>query len=168
MFRRNNGERQIALIEWKYTETYRGKSKAMSDRGTDRREIYKSYFRKGRCPVRQDALPGYDDLFYEPFYQLFREQLLAKEMEDDPDLGVTKVCLCHVAPSQHADGERVTSPGLLQLGETVTEVWAKLVRWPDRFISLSTELLFPKQAPAGMQDWWRYMSERYTWLLAGR
>lgn len=164
-FQRADGEHEIVLIEWKYTETYRVESKVVSERGTDRRRIYESFFRGEGCPICRDTLPAYDDLFFEPFYQLFREQLLAKEMEDDSALGVERACLCHIAPSQHVAGERVTSPSLRQLGESVTEVWRRLVCVPGRFVSVATETLFPERAPAGMEDWWRYISERYPWLL---
>ena len=88
-------------------------------------------------------------------------------MEDDPHLRVASVCLLHVAPSQHIAGEQVTAQGLREVGMTVTGVWTKRVMWQDRFVSSATETLFPKEAPAGMEDWWQYMSQRYAWLVAG-
>lgn len=163
-FRREDGRIQIVLIEWKYTETYRSTSLVKSKHGTDRRRIYQDLYNSDHCPIRKDLLPSFDALFYEPFYQLFREQLLASEMARDPELGADMVSVCHVAPAQHHDGEEVTSPELRQFGDAATEVWKLLLREQDSFLAITTEELFPRVAPVGMESWWHYMGERYSWL----
>ena len=40
MFDRTDNKRQIVLIEWKYTEAYASKNLKISDKGTDRTQIY--------------------------------------------------------------------------------------------------------------------------------
>jgi hypothetical protein len=50
--------------------------------------------------------------FYEPFYQLMRQQLLAREMETARECGADVVSLLHIAPAQNACFQRVTSPNL--------------------------------------------------------
>jgi hypothetical protein len=120
------------------------------------------------CPLKKDLLPSFDSLFYEPFYQLMRQQFLAHEMEKAKELGADAVSVLHIAPAQNTDFHRITSPELSKLGETVIDVWTRLVRIEDRFISISTERLFSslfaKRLPE-IQEWSDYVSKRYAWVL---
>ncbi len=167
MFERIDGKRQIVLIEWKYTESYGGASLKIAKSGTDRTGIYRPLFRRDDCPINKELLPNFEALFYEPFYQLMRQQFLAHEMERAQELGADIVCILHIAPDHNADFSRVTSPYLAPLGVTVTDVWKKLVQPEDRFISISTEQLFGNrligQLPE-MREWWEYISARYSWV----
>ncbi len=170
MFERVDGKRQIALIEWKYTESYASASLKIANSGTDRTAIYSPLFRRDDCPINKELLPGFEALFYEPFYQLMRQQFLAHEMEQAKELGAEMVCVLHIAPDRNADFRRVTSPELAPLGDTVTNVWKKLVQPPDRFISISTEQLFGgwsvEEFPE-TQAWWEYITTRYAWVQQG-
>lgn len=170
MFERVDGKRQIALIEWKYTESYGGASLKFAKSGTDRTSIYRPLFKRDDCPINKDLLPNFDALFYEPFYQLMRQQFLAHEMERAQELGTDIVCVLHIAPDRNADFRRVTSTELAPLGGTVTDVWKKLVRPRGRFISVSTEQLFGslsfEQLPE-MWAWLEYINARYTWVRQG-
>lgn len=67
----------LALIEWKYTESYGGSYLGFSKSGTDRRKIYQHLFDDPDCVVDTDLLPDIDVLYYEPFYQFMRQQFLA-------------------------------------------------------------------------------------------
>ena len=89
MYEDQVGSRHIVLIEWKYTEHYSPTALAISDRGTDRTAIYKHLWDKDDCPIRRELVPDFKDLFYEPFYQLMRQQFLANEMERAGELGAT-------------------------------------------------------------------------------
>jgi hypothetical protein len=170
MFERIDGKRQIALIEWKYTESYGGASLKIARSGTDRTNIYRPLFRRDDCPINKELLPNFEALFYEPFYQLMRQQFLAHEIERAQELGADIVCVLHIAPDHNADFRRVTSPDLAPLGDTVTDVWKKLVQRRDRFISISTERLFGGwlmgQLP-GMRGWSEYINARYAWVQDG-
>jgi hypothetical protein len=169
MFERTDGKRQIVLIEWKYTESYGGTSLTIAKSGTDRTIIYKPLFKRDDCPINKDLLPDFDSLFYEPFYQFMRQQLLAHEMERAQELGANTVSVLHIAPARNKDFRKVTSPKLETLGETATSVWEKLARPRGRFISVSTEELFGKlsvdQLP-DMQAWLEYVRMRYAWVRA--
>jgi hypothetical protein len=144
MFERKDRKRQVVLIEWKYTESYGSTSLKTAKSGTDRTEIYNHLFERDDCPVNKDLLPSFDALFYEPFYQFMRQQLLAHEMEKAHELDAEVVSLLHIAPSHNEDFRKVTSPKLRLLGESATDVWKKLVKTENRFISISTEQLFGK------------------------
>ncbi len=167
MFERKDKKRQVVLIEWKYTESYNGNFIKYANTGTDRANIYRHLFDRADCPINKDILPNFDSLFYEPFYQLMRQQFLASEMEKAHELGADIVSLLHIAPAHNTDFRKVTSPELVKLGESATSIWEKLVKAERRFISVSTEQLFgnlsKKQLPE-MKSWLEYIYARYAWV----
>jgi len=121
-------------------------------------------------PLDKTLLPGFDALFYEPFYQFMRQQLLANEMEKAKELGANIVSLLHIAPRHNQEFQRVTSPGLSTIGDSVIDIWNKLQRPPHRFDSVSTEDLFNRfsirQFPE-MVEWREYITTRYSWINTG-
>jgi len=169
MIERTDGSRQIVLIEWKYTESYSRTFMRYASAGTDRGAIYAPLFERDDCWLDKALLPSYDAVFYEPFYQFLRQQLLAQEMEKAHELGADVVSLLHIAPACNTDFQRVTSPTLVDLGASVTEIWSRLVRVPERFASVSVESLFNAYATkmaSEMMPWWQYVCDRYAWLRA--
>ncbi len=165
MFERNDGLRQIVLIEWKYTESYHDTSLKFAKSGKDRTTIYAHLFEGEDCPLKTDLLPkpnGFDSLFFEPFYQLMRQQFLANEMEKAQELGAKLVSVLHIAPAHNLDFPKVTSPELRLLGDSVIGIWKKLMRTPDRFASISTERMFGDLPIKNleMNSWWEYVSTR--------
>jgi hypothetical protein len=168
MFVHEDGAKQIVLIEWKYTESYSKTPLMMAKSGTDRRKIYVHLYERADFPLNKKLLPSFDALFYEPFYQLFRQQLLAHEMERAQELGANVVSLMHIAPKHNTEFQRVTSPLLEPLGNSVTEIWNRLVKDKSRFVSVHPETLFGnslcEQFPE-LKEWWTFITERYTWML---
>jgi hypothetical protein len=167
-FERQDGTQQVVLIEWKYCESYSSTPYHVARSGTRRPDIYRRLFDAPDCPLDKDLLPGYDDLFYEPFYQFMRQQFLAHAMEKARELEADIVSLLHIAPAANRDFRRVTSPGLRALGESATQIWSRLVRPPGRFLSVSTEALFGGFAVRDfppLTRWWDYVSTRYRWLV---
>jgi hypothetical protein len=167
MFERTDHKRQILLIEWKYTESYGGSNLKFAKSGTDRTKIYKCLYDRKNCPIDKSLLPSYDSLFYEPFYQLMRQQLLAREMEKEREMGADIVSVLHIAPNHNTDFRRITSPELVNLGDSAIDVWKNVVKNKEGFISASTEKLFGnlsiKQYPE-IKDWIEYISARYPWV----
>jgi hypothetical protein len=167
MFEREDGLRQIALIEWKYGESYGDTWLGVAPSGTDRRRIYAWLYEREDCLLDKSLLPCFGDLFYEPFYQFMRQQFLAHEMEKAHELGADVVSLLHIAPAHNNDFRRVTSPALRCLGDSATGVWKRSVRTPDRFASVATEELFgrlPVDHLPELAAWWDYVNGRYSWL----
>lgn len=160
-------KRHMVLMEWKYTESYSGTPLHISPSSTDRTAIYRTLYEQAGCPLNKDLLPSFDTLFYEPFYQLMRQQLLVHEMEKAHELDADRVSVLHIAPAQNADFHTITSPALQGLGKTATDVWTRLVRPEGRFVSVSTERLFgdlsTEQMPE-MQSWLEYIGQRYAWV----
>ena len=167
MFKRSDGKRQVVLIEWKYTESYESVYLKFSKSGTDRTEIYKPLYLQNDCPLNKDLISSFDLLFYEPFYQLMRQQFLAHEMEKAKELDADMVTVLHIAPTKNTDFHKITSPELSKMGETVIDVWKKLVRMEHRFISVSTEQLFCKLFANHLleiQAWSDYISKSDSWV----
>ena len=168
-FEREDGRKQVVLIEWKYTESYHSIRLKTSSRATDRTTLYQPLFDNPDFPLDKDLLPSFESLLFEPFYQLMRPQLLAHEMEKAAELDAAIVSLLHISPAHNEDFRRVTSPSLKGLGDTATDVWAKLVREADRFQSVSTEQLFAPlltKTPTGLETWADYLAQRYPWVTA--
>jgi hypothetical protein len=167
MFLRTDGKKQIVLIEWKYTESYGGTPLKIAKSGTDRSMIYRHLYEPADCPIDKELLPGFDSLFYEPFYQFMRQQFLAHEMEKAHELGADIVSLLHICPVHNEDFRKITSPELVKLGSSATGVWRKLVTPKDRFLSVSVEDLFGNitgDMHPEIMDWVDYIRARYSWM----
>lgn len=167
MFRRTDGLKQTVLIEWKYTESYSNTNLRWSKAGTDRAAIYRDLYERDDFPLDKKRLPGFEALFYEPFYQLLRQQLLANEMERAEELGTDIVSLLHISPAQNHDFSRVTSPKLRSSGKSVLEMWKYLLVIPSRFQKASIEELFtrfPLHDHRELSQWWAFVTDRYSWL----
>lgn len=167
------GSKLLILIEWKYTESYlSSRPKGIGKSGENRKQRYRPFYEKNDCPINKKLMPQTSDealteLFYEPFYQLFREQLLANEMENSRELGAEKVCLVYVAPSKNrALLNSVTSPYIKERfpDQSVCEVWKSLLVRPDRFIFVPSENFLPQKPLPGLENWWQYLVERYQFL----
>jgi hypothetical protein len=168
MFRHKDGQKQIILIEWKYTESYYPTWLKYAASGTDRTKIYEHLYAAEDCPLAKELIPDFDCLFYEPFYQFMRQQFLAHEMEKYHELGADIVSLLHLSPAHNYDFVRVTSPDLRSIEISATNVWQKLIKVPGRFTSEYTENLFGKfnegEYPE-LTSWWQYVATRYRWVL---
>ena len=166
-FKLKNGQIHIILIEWKYTESYCCTSKEYSKNNTDRKKIYSHIFNEKDCPLNKSLIPYFRDLFYEPFYQLMRQQFLANEMQKAYEQCADKVSILHIAPLCNSDFTKVTSKNLHSLGSNVIDVWKLLIKTQDSFKSLNTEELFckfPILKYPELENWYAYMQQRYSWL----
>jgi hypothetical protein len=165
-YRTSRGLTEVALIEWKYTEQYQdhelsGGEKSMGVRLARYRELYDD----PDSPIRDDLLP-YDDLFVEPFYQLFRLTLLADLMERAAEQGADRVRLLYVAPARNTElwtslnraSHRALAAQLCGGPEErpVEEVWSAMCKRPDRFVFLDGATFVDDGAPTSEQYRSRY------------
>lgn len=115
----------MVLLEWKYTESYRPRI-AVAAKDAIRWKRYGALLEATDGPVRSDVL-DFADLLDEPFYQLVRQQLLAHELEKEHAHGADRVRVVHVAPAANAAYQQSLPRSTHRaLGESVSEVWAKL------------------------------------------
>ena len=160
-FRRTDGRIQIVAGEWKYTEKYTGKDLRISRSGTDRLCIYRPYMEQPDCQINLGCV-SLGALFFDPFDQLMRQQLLCSSMERHHEMGADIVSLLHVAPAANKNlMDRVTSPELKSVGSDIHQIWAKLVS-SERFSGVFTEDLLPLVCQyAPVPEWATYMQLRY-------
>lgn len=163
---RQAGHIETLLVEWKYTEVY-GKPPE-PEREAERLRRYQGIAFAPFGPLRSDADLKLTDLFWEPFYQLVRQQMLAFRMQAAQEDGAERVRVLHVAPAGNQRLTRVTSAALRPLGDNAFKVYHSLLEYPDDFISRSTESLFSRllaDAPKG-DAWADYLRDRYAFLAA--
>lgn len=137
--------------------------------------IYMRGVENGKIPRKRKAnanrvqyqFTDFASLFYEPFYQLMRQQFLAFVMEKAHELGAHIVSLLHIAPARNTNFRKITSPDLAGLGESATGVWKKLVMDESRFMSVNTEHLFGDLLAGDfpeVEPWLDYLYKRFDWL----
>ena len=163
-FRRSDGGIEILLGEWKYTEKYAAGVDlrfSKSKRRTDRLAIYRPSLEAEGCQIVLGDVPP-EALFFDPFDQLMRQQLLCSAMERHREMGAKVVSLMHIAPAANRElVSRITSPGLRSAGSDIHAIWNSLVGH-GRFRGFHVEEvlgLVCEHAPD--RDWARYMSRRY-------
>lgn len=169
-FRNAAGAVETLLIEWKYTESYG--SRPIDPKGNPTR--LKRYSDKAFVPcgpIRADLGLSVENFFYEPFYQLFRQQMLAWRMEKAHEDDTTRVRVLHISPTGNLALHRVTAPALQPFGTDAFDAFRHVLVRPEDFVSRSTETLFaglladPDLDPP-MQDWAAYIRNRYTFMDA--
>ncbi len=170
------GDVELALLEWKYTEDYRGHELSVP-RGAPRPDRYRSLWDDPGCPVSRDVLP-YEDLFVEPFYQLFRQQLLAWRMTVRHECEATHARVVHVVPAT-SDGYRLSLNRDSQraAGDDVLAVWRRLLREQADFVAVKFRATSPppfevadgvRCVPAGDLSDVRETPDRYVIVGAGK
>ena len=164
------GKRHGLLIEWKYTESY---GPPLPDRrrpdGTGgnvtRSRRYAEIAFEPNGPIRGDLGLHLEDFFWEPFYQLLRQQMLAYQMEKHGEADV--VLVLHLSPRGNIALHRVTAPTLRPRGTDAFDVFRTLLVRPDRFVDRRIEDVFsPLLATCAADDpWRRYLQARYQFLM---
>ena len=157
------GETELLLIEWKYTEKYG--APISPDGNKTRLARYGKIAFSPEGPMRTDLGLSLEDFFYEPFYQLLRQQMLAFQIQKR-NSAFSRVRVLHISPSGNRALHRVTSPRLSHLGDDAFEVFQKTLVQPRDFICWKTEQLFGpllNESSAG-DPWASYLKERYCFL----
>src|SRR5690606_36069886 len=131
--KKQNGEKVLILIEWKYTESNTNKSLLMSNSGKNRLEVYQELLDNPDCPIKTT---DFKDLFFEPYYQLMRQTLLGWTMTRNKEYGVSDWLHLHVIPTDNKElKEKITSKNLK--GKNLEESWRLQLKNPERYIVIS-------------------------------
>lgn len=165
-FRRADGRVQLVLGEWKYTEEY-----GVSDKGIPARKMnYTRAFNRKGGAFAELGDDFYSALFFEPFYQLMRLQLMAQEMESGEfglEMEAEVVSVLHISPNANREfRDRTTSPVLKRQfgGQGPIEIWNMLA--PEgRFLSIGVEDLLDDIVGCNTAEtgWTQYLTSRYSW-----
>ena len=134
-YRTSAGLVELALVEWKYTESYLAQ-RPRSGSDETRRRRYETDFLDPEGPLRGDVV-SFDALLHEPFYQLMRQQLLAHRLEKARAHDAAVVRVVHVlSPANVGYEASLPLPDHRAVGTTVSEVWQALIRRPNRFVAV--------------------------------
>jgi hypothetical protein len=161
-----DGSRWLVPIEWKYTEHYGNDNKAEEGVATDPVN--------GKGAVRQrrytDLIKGSSQLvatdmsvyYFEPFYQLMRQTLLAEQMvrhRQEEGLQADSFLHVHVIPAGNSDllNKRYSCSGL-----EMERTWRKQLRDETKYrIVDPQQLLAPLDAMGDYSRLRAYLQERY-------
>ncbi|OPF90302.1 hypothetical protein I8G32_02517 [Rhodopseudomonas palustris] len=157
---------EFLLIEWKYTEKYGAPIPKSGNSERCRRYAGIAFNPKG--PLKTNPDLNLTDFFYEPFYQLLRQQMLAHQMQLAQHDGARRVRVLHISPAGNHALHRVTSPPLRELGcgTDAFDLFRSLLVRPNDFVDRTIEELFlPTLREAGEDDpWASYLTRRYRFL----
>ena len=170
---RHAGRVETVLIEWKYTETYGAPIPNKVREGADRtpNEVRADRYRElvfaPNGPIRNDLNLKLEDFFWEPFYQLLRQQTLAFQMEKAREAGAERVRVLHISPAGNRRLHAVTSKPLKRFGTDAFAVFAATLADPTAFIGRTIEQVFgPLMAEMPDDPWSAYLASRYTFLAS--
>lgn len=155
-----DGRVETLLIEWKYTESYGTAPDPKKQAERIRRYGGKAFFPDG--PFRADLGLEVQDLFWEPVYQMVRQQMLAWCMQQAREDGADRVSDLHVSPLGNRALHQVTPPKLQDRGADVFETFRSLLVRPEDFTATSPEQAFgPTLAQHRAEPWAAYLLGRY-------
>ncbi len=154
----HNGQRTLLAFEWKYLESYGVGSVATSRRGTDRVLTYRALLEHADCPI---SVRDVTWLFYEPYYQLMRQTLLAWQMARHREFGAGNWLHIHVVPELNvALRQSQAAPDLI--GATMADKWRSVLKQPERYLVMTaTELLDGVGSSERWAEWRQWIHARY-------
>jgi hypothetical protein len=164
---------ETLLIEWKYTETYgapipnKVREGAAQTPNKVRTSRYSELMFAPNGPIRDDLNLKLEDFFWEPFYQLLRQQMLAYQMERAREAETDRVRVLHISPAGNWRLHAVTSKALNRFGADAFDVFAQTLVDPAAFVGRTIEQAFgPILAEMPEDPWAASLSGRYTFLAS--
>lgn len=163
----HQGQIRVLLIEWKYTEAYGQPLDPTGNSKRIKRYSDKLFWPNG--PITADIGLEVEDFFWEPFYQMARQQMLAWQMERAGENSAEHVSVLHISPANNIVLHKVTAPALSRFGNDAFAVFRSILVKPENFISRSTEQVFNAILTAKHVDpaaiaWSTYLLDRYRFL----
>ncbi len=156
-----NGKKIQVLIEWKYTEYYNKACKADGKSGDTRKSRYNNLMNEPDSPI--DCNVSMDNFYYEPFYQLMRQTLLAWQMvkHRKDELNADDWIHLDVIPETNLHLRyKVTAPDFLQSG--TEEAWKAVLKEPGKYQIISPQkLLKPFIFDKNFGSLMNYLNKRY-------
>lgn len=129
-YRTSTGDVELALVEWKFTEAY--STPHDPAKTATRASRYQALLEAPASPIRAGVPLVY--LLDEPFYQLMRQQLLARALESDPATPFSTVRVLHVLDRANEAYQRsIVNKAMKEFGDTVEQIWGFLLTHLDRY-----------------------------------
>lgn len=153
------GQRQKAIkvlffIEWKYTESYPKKDSYIIERSI----VYDDMIKEKFSSFKEIDVKAF---YYEPFYQMMRQTLLANECINHKEYDCTDYMHVHVIPAENKELlENITSP--LLSGKTISDAWKSVLKSPEKYVTISPKDILQKckELPDTI-SWLKYLKKRY-------
>jgi len=159
---KEDGTKVQVLIEWKYTEFYPKNCMASGSSGETRKGRYNSLIKAPESPFI-DGL-DLDNLYYEPFYQIMRQTLLAWQMtkNKERELNADDWLLVDVIPENNKYlRERVHAPDLPD-GD-MHKAWEMVLKEPQKYRMMTPmDLLRPLNNEKNYEEVLNYLNKRYS------
>lgn len=156
-----NGNKVQILFEWKYTELYPKSNKASGKSGITRKKRYDDLINDSDSPI--NCIVDMDNLYFEPFYQLMRQTLLAWQMVKNKNTELEADDWLHfdVIPENNLNLRyQVPAPDLLQTG--IEEAWKSQLKQSQKYnIITPQKLLKPILFDAKHRNLINYLNNRY-------
>jgi hypothetical protein len=154
-----DGQRILLVFEWKYLEAYGPDPVATSRRGTDRIATYMPLLDDSECPI---VLGAHGRLFYEPYYQLMRQTLLAWQMVKHKEFRASDWLHIHVVPELNLALRRRGKGAPELAGASMAEAWRSVLKRPEGYRLMTPhELLVGVGRHGRWADWRSWLGERY-------
>lgn len=150
-------KRTLFLIEWKYTESYGGKCKYKDRRAL----VYDHLIKSPDGPFVSNIEP--EKLYFEPFYQMMRQTLLAHQFEIHRELDCDRCIHIHVIPEANKQlKDTISCESFKRFGDTIHDVWASVLKKPYKYCSVDPiRFLAPARTLPNTTDWFEYLRNRY-------
>lgn len=154
------GKKILFLIEWKYTESYGGEDLSKGKSGLVRVRTYERLINSTQCPIKKSF---YEDLFFEPFYQMMRQTLLGWQMVSNREYNADDWMHVDVIPQKNLElRNKITSPYLSKLGKTIKDVWENILVDPKKYAMVDPEdFIRPVISFTDTKTIAEYLSKRY-------
>lgn len=156
-----SGKKIQVLIEWKYTEAYGKTCLADGSSGVTRKSRYNHLITDPNSPI--DCKVALDNLYYDPFYQIMRQTLLAWQMvkHKKDELNTDDWLHFDVIPENNLHLRyKVQAPGLLQTG--IEDAWKSQLKTPEKYNVITPQrLLRPLLFDSKYSVMMEYINERY-------
>lgn len=152
--KKDNGRNILVLVEWKFTESY---PYGTIIRTSNSKE-YNKLLLEDENPITQ--ISDFNDLYYDPFYQLMRQTLWGWKTIND--YCCDEYIHLHIIPDENLEIQKITSPNLRSKGNTMSDVWKSFLKEPFKYKVISPDkLLSPLKKNHELKGFLGYLQARY-------
>lgn len=156
-----NGKKIQVLIEWKYTELYSKADKSVASSGETRKNRYNALIEEKDSPIKRTV--SINNLYYEPFYQIMRQTLLAWQMTKNKTNELKADDWLHfdvILENNLNLRYRVPASGLIQTG--IEEAWKSQLKELEKYNVITPQkLLKPLIFDNNYRSLITYLNKRY-------
>ncbi len=156
-----NHQKIQVLIEWKYTEFYPKSDKSEGSSGATRKLRYDELIDHKDSPIKRTV--SINNFYYEPFYQIMRQTLLAWQMTKNKTQELNADDWLHfdVIPENNLTLRyQVPAPDFVQVG--IEKAWKSQLNEPQKYnIITPQKLLSPIIFDKKYRSLMAYLNKRY-------